>query len=208
MKEYHISDEVFQKIYDFLVTMKGIHTKKREKIWTFLEAVYYLCRTGCQIRLLPLEYGNCFGVYQKFLRWKKLGIWESLFDHFKDPDEEYFMIDGSVIRASQCAAGYKKGSNLGRSCGGFSTKIHALVDALGNPVKFLLSPGNDQDITQAEELTKELENTKFLADKGYDSKKFKTAKQSFRHAQILKKNEISTKIFTKKDILSKISSAR
>jgi transposase len=113
-------------------------------------------------------------VYQKFLRWKKLGIWESLCEHFKDSDEEYFMIDGSIIRANQCAAGYNKGGgeDLGRSCGGFSAKIHELVDALGNPVKFLLSPGNDHDITRAEELTKQLKNTNLLADKGYDSKKF------------------------------------
>ncbi|MDR0632221.1 MAG: IS5 family transposase [Holosporaceae bacterium] len=84
------------------------------------------------------------------------------------------MIDGSVIRANQCTAGYSKESNddLGRSCGGFSTKIHALVDVLGNPVKFLLSPGNEHDITRAEELTKDLTDTKLLADKGYDFKKF------------------------------------
>jgi transposase len=43
---------------------------------------------------------------------------------------------------------------------------------LGNPVKFLLSPGNEHDITRAEELTKDLTDTKLLADKGYDSKKF------------------------------------
>jgi hypothetical protein len=57
-------------------------------------------------------------------------------------------LHGSIIRANQCAAGYNKGGgeDLGRSCGGFSTKIHALVDALGNPVKFLLGPGNDHDI--------------------------------------------------------------
>jgi transposase len=47
-----------------------------------------------------------------------------------------------------------------------------LVDALGNPIKFLLSPGNEHDIIQTEELTKEPANTKLLADKGYDSKKF------------------------------------
>jgi transposase len=174
MIEYHISDEVFQKIYDFLRSLKRIHTKDREKIKIFLEAVYYLCRTGCQTRLLPKAYGNCFSVYQKFLRWKKLGVWESLFNHFKEIDNEWFMIDGTIIRANQCAAGYKKGlsEDLGRSCGGFSTKIHALVDALGNPVKFILTGGNEHDITQAEELTKDLENSPVLGDKGYDSKKF------------------------------------
>lgn len=124
------------------------------------------------VRMLPQGYGNCFAVYQKFLRWKKRGVWESLFSPFQDIDDEWFIIDGSVIRANQCSAGYKKGSNenLGRSCGGFST--HAMTDALGNPVKFIISPGNEHDINRAEELVQDLKNTKVLADKGYDSKEF------------------------------------
>jgi transposase len=131
-----------------------IHIKNEKKTRIFIEAVHYLSRTGYQVRLLPKEYGNYFSIYQRFLYWKKLGIWESMFKFFQEIDPKYFMIDGSIIRANQCAAGYNKcgGEDLGRSCGGFSTKIHALVDALGNPVKFLLSPGNDHDITQAEEL--------------------------------------------------------
>jgi transposase len=216
MIKYSIPDDVFQKIYDFLRTIKGIHTKSKEKIRIFVEAIYFLSRSGCQVRLLPKEYGNCFSVYQKFLYWKKLEIWEAMFKHFQNADQKYFMADGTVIRANQCAAGYKKGSeeDLGRSCGGFSTKIHALVDALGNPVKFLLSPGNDNDITHAEELTKELKNTKLLADKGYDSKDFvnylkkKAARLSSLRAQIPKKSEKLTKTFIRRDILSKISSVR
>ncbi|MDR0753630.1 MAG: transposase, partial [Holosporaceae bacterium] len=46
-----------------------------------------------------------------------------------------------------------------------------MVDALGNPVKFLLSSGNDHDITQAEELTKELGNTKLFRTKAMIRKK-------------------------------------
>ena len=109
-------------------------------------------------------------------------IWRKMFQEFQDIDDEWFMIDGSVIRANQCAAGYKTGfkENLGRSRGGFSTKIHALSDALGNPVKFILSPGNEHDITHAEELVKDLRNTKILADKGYYSEKF---------VEFLKKND-------------------
>ncbi|MDR0942436.1 MAG: transposase [Holosporales bacterium] len=45
----------------------------------FIEAVFYLLRTGCQIRLPPKEYGDCFNVYQRFLRWKKRVVWEKLF---------------------------------------------------------------------------------------------------------------------------------
>jgi transposase len=51
-----------------------------------------------------------------------------------------------------------------------STKIHALVDALGNPLRFILTPGQVNDITQAEELIAELPADHVLADKGYDSK--------------------------------------
>jgi hypothetical protein len=72
---------------------------------------------------------------------EKRGIWKALFEYFQEIDEEWFMIDGLIIRANQCAAGDSKGSNedLGRSCGGFATKIQALVDALENPVKFINS---------------------------------------------------------------------
>jgi len=56
---------------------------------------------------------------------------------------------------------------LGRSKGGFTTKIHALVDALGNPLKFILTPGQRNDIAQGETLIKGLQDTTVIADKGY-----------------------------------------
>jgi len=58
---------------------------------------------------------------------------------------------------------------LGRSKGGFTTKIHALVDALGNPLKFILSPGQRNDITKADYLVENMINTTVIADKGYDA---------------------------------------
>ena len=58
---------------------------------------------------------------------------------------------------------------FGRSRGGFSTKIHCVTDALGNPLEFLITPGNYADCTQFKELIKNLEFEAVLADKGYDS---------------------------------------
>jgi transposase len=96
--------------------------------------------------------------------------------HKKDPDMEYVMLDSTIVRANACAAGYGKNSQtkeaLGRSRGGFTTKIHTLVDALGNPLKFILTPGQRNDITQAIPLTEELFNLFVLGDKGYDSDAF------------------------------------
>lgn len=58
---------------------------------------------------------------------------------------------------------------LGRSRGGFSTKIHAVVDALGNPLRLILTGGNRHDVTQAQALLEGWETDRVMADKGYDS---------------------------------------
>ena len=58
---------------------------------------------------------------------------------------------------------------MGRSRGGFSTKIHILVDALGNPVEFILTGGQEADVTQAEPLMQGHQAEAFIADKAYDS---------------------------------------
>jgi len=58
---------------------------------------------------------------------------------------------------------------IGRSRGGLTTKIHAVVDALGNPVALSLTPGQAHDITQAVPLLDQVEPDAFLGDKGYDS---------------------------------------
>jgi transposase len=58
---------------------------------------------------------------------------------------------------------------LGRSKGGFSSKIHVIVDALGNPVDFDLTGGQKADCTMAEELIENKEFDNLLDDKGYDT---------------------------------------
>ena len=58
---------------------------------------------------------------------------------------------------------------MGRSRGGFSTKIHIAVDALGNPVEFLLTAGQEADVTQAEPLIDGHKANAYILDKAYDS---------------------------------------
>lgn len=61
---------------------------------------------------------------------------------------------------------------LGRSCGGFSTKVHILVDALGLPLRLILTDGQRHDITQANALIAALQFDHVIADKGYDADAF------------------------------------
>ena len=62
---------------------------------------------------------------------------------------------------------------LGRSRGGFSTKIHLSVDGLGNPLRFILTGGQQHDITQAEGLIAGYAGEHVLADQGYDAQEFR-----------------------------------
>jgi transposase len=61
---------------------------------------------------------------------------------------------------------------MGKSRGGLSTKIHAAVDALGNPIRLLLTPGQASEYGQAEALIEGFDFEAVLADKGYDSDAF------------------------------------
>ena len=89
-----------------------------------------------------------------------------------DADNEYAMIDGTIVRAHQHSAGAEKGGGdeaIGRSRGGLSTKIHASVDALGNPTGFPLTPGQAHDLEGADALLPELAADALIADKAYDA---------------------------------------
>jgi transposase len=67
---------------------------------------------------------------------------------------------------------------LGRSCGGFSSKIHAVCDALGNPLRFIITAGQVHDSTQLIELIEGFEAGAVLADKGYDAQEIVQAIES------------------------------
>lgn len=144
--DYHIKAREWEQIIAILRTRKDIKTKNENKLRRFIEAIWYIVRSGCQWRLLPSTYGSWRAIHMRFKSWADKGIWAELFTQVQvDPDMEATMIDATIVRAHACSAGYNKNSQdqeaLGRSKGGFSTKVHALVDALGNPLKFILTPG-------------------------------------------------------------------
>ena len=58
---------------------------------------------------------------------------------------------------------------IGQSRGGLSTKIHALVDALGNPLAFLLTPGQTHDLVGADALLPQMAADTLIADKAFDA---------------------------------------
>ena len=104
-----------------------------------------------------LRLGLVFGqadLRARFSSWSRFGVWEKIPGSVSSKaDLENVCIDSTVVRAHACAAGAAASNAaaeaLGRSRGGFSCKIHALTDALGLPVRFILTGGQAADITQA-----------------------------------------------------------
>jgi transposase len=79
----------------------------------FLEAVLWIVRTGAPWRDLHPEFGNWNSVFQRFRRWAVKGIFERLFQVLSgDPDFEYALIDGTIVRVHQHGTGAKGGLNL------------------------------------------------------------------------------------------------
>ena len=95
-----------------------------------------------------------------------------------DPDMENLIIDsvgrpGSSFRRRRTHPnGGQASQALGRSRGGFTTKVHPSVDGLGNPLRYRLTGGQEHDVTQAAELISGIESEHVIADRAYDSNQF------------------------------------
>ncbi|MFZ0850419.1 MAG: IS5 family transposase [Hyphomicrobiaceae bacterium] len=139
-----------------------------------LNGILWRFRTGSPWADIPERYGPHTTCYNRFVRWRAAGVWDRLLAAVSQAlDGELVMIDSSSIRVHQHGATFKKGDPnrcVGRSRGGLTTKIHALVDGRGLPVQLHLSEGQASDCKQADPLLDAVpEGSIFLADKAYDS---------------------------------------
>ena len=76
----------------------------------FVEGVLWIVRTGSPWRDLPEAFGDWNSVFRRFSRWSIKGVWWRIFEAMSDdPDFEYLIVDSTIVRAHQHAAGAKKG---------------------------------------------------------------------------------------------------
>jgi transposase len=172
MRRHEIPDDKWLKIEGLLPGRRGGHGGVAKDNRNFINAVWYVAKTGIPWRDLPERFGKWDTVYHRFNNWCQKGVWRRVFDAVQDPDLEWLLLDSTVVRAHPHAAGMNGGRDdqaLGRSRGGFGTKIHLAVDSLGNPVSIHLSPGQDADVTHGEALLGDHQVEAVIGDKGYDS---------------------------------------
>lgn len=174
MSRINLSDKEWVSILAHLKKLPGIYVGQPDTCRQFMSACLWILRSGSQWRVLPPTHGKWNSIFKRFSRWCAKGIWDKLLGHFSEAsDLQDVSMDGSIIRAHACAAGAANSTAekeaLGRSKGGFGCKVHALCDALGMPLKYILTGGQEAECKQAIPLLENVKASAVLADKAYDT---------------------------------------
>ncbi|MEO5930897.1 MAG: IS5 family transposase [Candidatus Kapaibacterium sp.] len=108
MRRYEITDEQYARIEHLLAGNVGDVGRSGVNNREFLNAVLWIARSGAPWRDMPERFGNWNSVYQRFRRWARKGVWQRIFQELQEPDLDWVMIDSTIVRAHQSAAGQKK----------------------------------------------------------------------------------------------------
>lgn len=108
-RRYALRDDQWERIKDLLPGRDDTVGVTARDNRLFVEAVLYRYRAGIPWRDLPERFGAWKAVHTRFSRWAENGVWEKVFKHLAvDADNEYAMIDSTIVRAHQHSAGAKK----------------------------------------------------------------------------------------------------
>ena len=113
MDRFVLSDMQWARMAELIPGKAGDPGRTGTDNRLFVEAVLWMTRTGSPWRDLPDGFGNWNAVFRRFRRWAVAGVFERMFKALRDdPDFEYVIADGTIIRAHQKASGAKGGLRL------------------------------------------------------------------------------------------------
>ena len=143
---YELTDDEWAAIKPMLPNKsRGVPRVNDRRV---LNGIFWVLRSGAPWRDLPDNFGPYTTCYNRFVRWRRAGVWAKIMSALAGAhDTAVQMIDTSVIRVHQhgaCITRNKKQS-MGRSRGGLTSKIYALVDTNGLPVRLALTAGEAHD---------------------------------------------------------------
>jgi transposase len=143
-----------------------------------IRAILFVLHEGCGWRAINQPEARWNSVYQYYRRWCRDGTWQRLWELLAPPTRgKTAYLDSSHVKVHRCGlnpAGGREAQAIGKTKGGWNTKLHAMVDGAGVPCALSLSPGNEADVSHAPEVLEEIEAGKLVADKGYDSDPLRT----------------------------------
>lgn len=201
MTRYELTDEHYALLAPELPTNDG----KTGHPWgahrPIINGIFWRLHTGAPWPDIPERYGKWKTIYDRYTFWRRNGTWDRILKALQIKldaqgciDWEQWSLDGTIVRAHRSAAGGPKDSSdglgeptdhaLGRSSGGFSTKIHLLSDGNGLPLDACLTPGQTHESTQVERVMEQVaiprasgrrrrRPRRLAADRAYDAQRIR-----------------------------------
>ena len=156
MKRYELPDWQWQRLVPLLPPERPPTGRPNHCHRTLRNGILWILRTGAPWRDLPERYGVVGTVSSRFYRWRKAGVWARVLETLPRPmrracstgtctlwtPASFAPISTPPVPAGPALSG---GEALGRSRGGFSTKIHVRAEGHGKPVTFHLTGGERHD---------------------------------------------------------------
>lgn len=201
MGRYDLTDEHFALIEPELPSNDGKTGHPWNPHRPIINGIFWRLHTGAPWPDIPERYGKWQTIYDRYTWWRRDGTWDRILKALQLKldaqgviDWEQWALDGTVVRAHRVAAGAphdgRDGADeppdhaLGRSVGGFSTKIHLLSDGNGLPLDAHLTPGQTQESTQVETVMEQVaiprasgrvrrRPRRLAADRGYDAQRIR-----------------------------------
>jgi len=120
MRRHDINDRTWELLEQHLPGQTGVWGGIAKDNRLFINAVFWILRTGAPWRDLPAEYGDWKNTHRRFTRWRDKGVWEKLLEQLvTDVDYEWLMIDASHVKVHPHAAGARGGNqDMARTKGG------------------------------------------------------------------------------------------
>jgi len=112
-KRYELSDVQWQRIEALLPGKAGDPGRSGADNRLFVNGVLWVLRSGAHWHDLPERYGKWKTLHKRFSRWSRAKVWERIFDDLtRDRDNQYLMLDSTLVRAHQQAAAGKGGPRI------------------------------------------------------------------------------------------------
>src|SRR5260370_12147227 len=177
--QFWLTKAQLKRIEPFFPRTRGIPRVDDRRV---VSGIIYVIRSGLRWRDAPAVYGPHKTLYNRFVRWSRMGIFERIFANLaaESGPPDRVMIDSTHLKSHRTATSLlKKGDSprlIGRTKGGLNSKLHAVCDGTGRPTIFLLTEGQMSDHKGAAIIYPKLPTADMLiGDKGYDSDAFRDA---------------------------------